>query len=228
MFQIIIIEFLEEGTITMDFKSQLQSARLLPIITLKSEKQISIIKKVIEKSSIEMVEIAFRSELAAKAIEEFSTLENVSVGAGTVKTLEQARIAVEAGSKFLVSPGYNPEVVKYASDKNIPITPGVLTPTEILKGMNEANISVFKIFPANIIGGLSAIKALSGPFYDVDFLPTGGVNKDNFIEFLQEPQIICVGGSFIINDSINESEITSEIEKINDLVSKAKAVKKII
>lgn len=210
----------------MDFKSQLQSARLLPIITLKSEKQISIIKKVIEKSSIEMVEIAFRSELAAKAIEEFSTLENVSVGAGTVKTLEQARIAVEAGSKFLVSPGYNPEVVKYASDKNIPITPGVLTPTEILKGMNEANISVFKIFPANIIGGLSAIKALSGPFYDVDFLPTGGVNKDNFIEFLQEPQIICVGGSFIINDSINESEITSEIEKINDLVSKAKAVKK--
>lgn len=212
----------------MDFKSQLQSARLLPIITLKSEKQISIIKKVIEKSSIEMVEIAFRSELAAKAIEEFSTLENVSVGAGTVKTLEQARIAVEAGSKFLVSPGYNPEVVKYASDKNIPITPGVLTPTEILKGMNEANISVFKIFPANIIGGLSAIKALSGPFYDVDFLPTGGVNKDNFIEFLQEPQIICVGGSFIINDSINESEITSEIEKINDLVSKAKAVKKII
>ncbi|MBO0455836.1 bifunctional 4-hydroxy-2-oxoglutarate aldolase/2-dehydro-3-deoxy-phosphogluconate aldolase [Enterococcus hulanensis] len=212
----------------MDFKSQLQSARLLPIITLKSEKQISIIKKVIEKSSIEMVEIAFRSELAAKAIEEFSTLENVSVGAGTVKTLEQARIAVDAGSKFLVSPGYNPEVVKYASDKNIPITPGVLTPTEILKGMNEANITVFKIFPANIIGGLTAIKALSGPFYDVDFLPTGGVNKDNFIEFLQEPQIICVGGSFIINDSINESEITSEIEKINDLVSKAKAVKKII
>lgn len=210
----------------MDFKSQLQSARLLPIITLKSEKQISIIKKVIENSNIEMVEVAFRSELAAKAIEEFSTLDNVSIGAGTVKTLEQAQIAIEAGSKFLVSPGYNPEVVKYASEKNIPITPGVLTPTEILKGMNEANISIFKVFPANIIGGLSAIKALSGPFYDVDFLPTGGVNKDNFIEFLQEPQIICVGGSFIINDSINESEITSEIEKINDLVSIAKAVKK--
>lgn len=210
----------------MDFKSQLQKARLLPIITLKSEKQISIIKKVIENSDIEMVEVAFRSELAAKAIEEFSTLDNVSIGAGTVKTLEQAKIAIEAGSKFLVSPGYNPEVVKYASEKNIPITPGVLTPTEILKGMNEADISIFKIFPANIIGGLSAIKALSGPFYDVDFLPTGGVNKDNFIEFLQEPQIICVGGSFIINDSINESEITSEIEKINDLVSKAKAVKK--
>lgn len=166
----------------MDFKSQLQTARLLPIITLKSEKQISIIKKVIENSDIEMVEVAFRSELAAKAIEEFSTLDNVSIGAGTVKTLEQAKIAIEAGSKFLVSPGYNPEVVKYASEKNIPITPGVLTPTEILKGMNEADISIFKIFPANIIGGLSAIKALSGPFYDVDFLPTGGVNKDNFIE----------------------------------------------
>lgn len=210
----------------MDFKSQLQSARLLPIITLKSENQISIIKKVIENSNIEMVEVAFRSELAAKAIEEFSTLENVSIGAGTVKTLEQAKIAIEAGSKFLVSPGYNPEVVKYASEKNIPITPGVLTPTEILKGMNEADISIFKIFPANIIGGLSAIKALSGPFYDVDFLPTGGVNEDNFIEFLQESQIICVGGSFIINDSINESEITNEIEKINGLVSKAKAVRK--
>ncbi|MGM0168025.1 2-dehydro-3-deoxyphosphogluconate aldolase/(4S)-4-hydroxy-2-oxoglutarate aldolase [Enterococcus sp. AZ135] len=210
----------------MDFKSQLQSARLLPIITLKSENQISIIRKVIENSNIEMVEVAFRSELAAKAIEEFSTLENVSIGAGTVKSLEQAKIAIEAGSKFLVSPGYNPEVVKYASEKNIPITPGVLTPTEILKGMNEADISIFKIFPANIIGGLSAIKALSGPFYDVDFLPTGGVNEDNFIEFLQEPQIICVGGSFIINDSINESEITNEIEKINGLVSKAKAVRK--
>jgi len=210
----------------MKFRNQLQSARLLPIITLRSEKQISIIKKVIEGSNIEMVEVAFRSELAAKAIEVFSKIENVSIGAGTVKTLEQAKIAIESGAKFIVSPGYNPEVVKYSLEKNIPITPGVLTPTEILKGMNEANLSIFKVFPANIIGGLSAIKALSGPFYDVDFLPTGGVSSKNFEEFLKEPQIICVGGSFIINDSINETEVSNEINKINELVSKAKAVNK--
>lgn len=210
----------------MEFRGQLQSARLLPIITLRTEKQISIIKTVIENSNIEMVEVAFRSDLAAKAIEVFSTIENVSIGAGTVKTLEQARIAIESGAKFIVSPGYDPNVVEYAAEKNIPITPGVLTPTEILKGMNEANLSIFKVFPANIIGGLSAIKALSGPFYDVEFLPTGGVSESNFEEFLKEPQIICVGGSFIIDDSIDETDITNEIEKINQLVSKAKAVNK--
>ena len=208
----------------MNFREQLKSAKLLPIITLYTESQIENVKEVLAGSKIEMVEVAFRSDLAAKAIEAFSTLENVIVGAGTVRTLEQAKVAIESGAKFLVSPGYDDEVVGYANEKNIPITPGVLTPTEILKGMNHGNISIFKIFPANIIGGLSAIKALSGPFFDIDFLPTGGVNKENFVEFLQVPQIICVGGSFIIDETVDKSGIKDDIARINELVSKAKAV----
>lgn len=208
----------------MDLHQMLQSAKLVPIVTLRNEKSIEIIKTVIEQSAIEIVEVAFRSRFAVKAIEKYALLNNVIVGAGTVRTRAQAEQAVEAGAKFLISPGYDPEIVKFAIDHNIPIIPGVLTPTEIMRGMSEAGLSVFKLFPANLIGGLSAIKALSGPFFDVKFLPTGGVNRDNYLEFLREKQVIAVGGSFIINDKITENEIEEEIKKVNLLMEKANKI----
>lgn len=210
----------------MDFKQALRSARLLPIITLRSKQQIQNVKKVLEASTIEMVEVAFRSDLAIEAIQEFSNIENVLIGAGTVRNLAQAKAAVEHGAKFLVSPGYDSEVVNFANDHKIPITPGVLTPTEILKGINEGGLSVFKIFPANLIGGLTGIQALKGPFFDVEFLPTGGVNSENFELFLADSHIISVGGSFIIDEAVEETDIEKDVIRINELIRRAKAVKK--
>ena len=210
----------------MDFKKELRSARLLPIITLRSDQEIQNVKQILEKSAIEMVEVAFRSDLAIKAIQEFSSIKNVIVGAGTVRTLEQAKEAIEHGAKFLVSLGYESEVVKFANESHIPIAPGVLTPTEILRGMNEGGLSVFKIFPANLIGGLAGIQALKGPFFDVEFLPTGGVNIQNFEQFLADSHIVSVGGSFIINEAVEECAIEQDVARINSLVARAKAVNK--
>lgn len=207
----------------MDIRAVLKAAKLLPIITLSSKENIEIIKKVIEESDIKIIEVAFRSEFASEAIRVYSKIPDVIIGAGTVRTLEQAKQALECGAKFLVSPGYVPEVVKFATDNNIPILPGVLTPTEILKGINEAGLSIFKLFPANLIGGLSGVQALKGPFFDVEFLPTGGVTEENYLDFLDDSQIIAVGGSFIINDKIEENDIDNEIKKINSLVQKAAA-----
>lgn len=208
----------------MNINEALESAKLLPIITLKDQKNIQTVKKVIEGSNIEMVEVAFRSDLAADAIKEYSTIDDVIIGAGTVRTVEEAKQAIDAGAEFIVSPMYDTDVVKYSLDNNIPILPGVLTPYEIQKGINEADLSIFKLFPANLLGGLAGVKALSGPFYDVQFLPTGGVNKDNYLEYLVNDHIIAVGGSFIIDDSVTEENVEQEIEKINKLMTDAKKI----
>lgn len=208
----------------MNINEMLKSAKLLPIITLKNADNIQIVKKVIEGSNIEMVEVAFRSELAAQAIKEYSTIDNIVIGAGTVRTVEEAKQAIDAGAKFIVSPMYDTEVVRYSLKNDVPILPGVLTPYEIQKGINEAGLSIFKLFPANLLGGLDGVKALKGPFYDVQFLPTGGVNADNYLNFLADDQIIAVGGSFIIDDSVTEENVDQEIEKINKLMENAKNI----
>jgi len=208
----------------MNIKEALESAKLLPIITLESQEDIKNVKKVIEQSDIEMVEVAFRSDLAAQAIEEYSAIDDVIIGAGTVRTVEEAEQAIEAGSRFLVSPGYDSDVVKFAQENDTPITPGILTPTEIQKGVKEADLSIFKLFPAKLMGGLSAVQALKGPFYDIQFLPTGGVNEDNYEEFLADDHIIAVGGSFIMSGQVKEDEIDDEVEHINALVETAKKI----
>lgn len=206
----------------MDFREALKEAKLLPIITLKDDDHIALMKEVIEKSDIEMVEVAYRSDLASKAIKAYSEIPNVLIGAGTVKTVEQAKNAIESGAKFIVAPGYDQEVVNYCQEANVPIVPGVLTPTEILAGMNGSNLSIFKVFPASLVGGLKGIKALQGPFFDVEFLPTGGVSEDNYLEFLANEQVIAVGGSFILDTSIKPDQVDEEVERINALVKSVK------
>ncbi len=206
----------------MDINKVLKSAKLLPIVTLTSEKNIQNVKKIIEGSNIEMVEVAFRSEYAVKAIKEYSSIKDVIIGAGTVRTIEEAEQAIDAGARFLVSPGYDSDVVKFAQENDVPIIPGVLTPTEIQKGASEAGLSVFKLFPAELIGGLEGVKALKGPFYDIQFLPTGGVNEENYLEYLENDHVIAVGGSFIIDDNVTEEGIEEEIEKTNSLIKNIK------
>jgi 2-dehydro-3-deoxyphosphogluconate aldolase/(4S)-4-hydroxy-2-oxoglutarate aldolase len=118
------------------------------------------------------------------------------VGAGTVLNLEQCKSVVEAGAKFIVSPGFDREVVEWCVSQDVAITPGCVTPTEITAALS-LGIKIVKFFPANIYGGLSAMKALSGPFGDVKFIPTGGISDKNLAEYLQAPFIHAVGGSWL-------------------------------
>ena len=118
------------------------------------------------------------------------------VGAGTVVTLEQCKTAVACGAKFIVAPGFDEEVVRWCVENNIPVLPGCVTPTEIMAAM-KLGLHVVKFFPAGVYGGLKAMKALSGPFGSVKFVPTGGVNSENIAEYVAAPFIQAVGGSWI-------------------------------
>ena len=166
------------------------------------------------------MEITFRTAAARDSIAAVAReCPEVLVGAGTVINLEQCKKAVEAGAKFIVSPGFNPSVVQWCVDNNIAVTPGCVTPTEITAGL-EMGLTVFKFFPANVYGGLSAMKALSAPFGDIKFIPTGGVSANNVGEYISAPFIHAVGGSWVCT----RADIAAgNFEKITALCKQARA-----
>lgn len=188
--------------------------KVIPVVVIKDVKDTVPTLKALKDGGINCAEITFRTACAAEAIaigvKEFP---DMNIGAGTVINLEQAQKAVESGAKFLVSPGLSAEVAKFASAKNIPYFPGCVTPTEIMQAL-KLGISVVKFFPANVYGGLKAIKALSGPFPQVKFIPTGGVDLDNLSEFLSFDKIYAVGGSFMMKGDVAEN-----CKKINEVLA---------
>jgi 2-dehydro-3-deoxyphosphogluconate aldolase/(4S)-4-hydroxy-2-oxoglutarate aldolase len=139
------------------------------------------------------------------------------VGAGTVLTTKQVDEAVEAGAKFIVSPGLNEEVVKYCQSKNIPVLPGVVTPSEIEKAIS-LGIKVVKFFPAEAAGGLKMIKAMSAPYSDMRFMPTGGISPSNICDYLACDKIIACGGSWMVKKDLI---VEGNFEKIKELTKEA-------
>lgn len=149
-----------------------------------------------------VAEITFRTACAEEAIRlGTKTFPDMYIGAGTVINLDQCKRAIDAGAKFIVSPGLSEEVALYCNEKNIAYYPGCVTPTEIMKAIS-LGIKVVKFFPANVYGGLKAIKALAGPFNQIKFLPTGGVSLENLKEFLDYDKIFAVGGSWMMKGDI--------------------------
>lgn len=172
-------------------------AGIVPVVVLEDAKDAVPTAKAMVAGGIDVMEITFRTAAAADSIKAVS--ENVPemlVGAGTVINLEQCKLAVEMGAKFIVSPGYDEEVVSWCCENGITVCPGCVTPTEIMMGLKHG-LKVLKFFPANVYGGLTAIKALAGPFGGVKFIPTGGVNLQNVGEFIADPHIHAVGGSWV-------------------------------
>ena len=146
---------------------------------------------------VDVMEITFRTAAAPDAIKAVAeNCPDMLVGAGTVLNLEQAKLAVSMGAKFIVSPGFDAEVVAWCVENGIAVTPGCVTPTEIMAAI-KLGLNVVKFFPANVYGGLNAMKNLSAPFVGIKFLPTGGVNTDNIKEYADAPFIHAVGGSWV-------------------------------
>jgi len=146
---------------------------------------------------VDIMEITLRTKAGLQGIYRVAErCSDILVGAGTVTTLEQCQNAVDAGAGFIVSPGFNREIVEWCVKENVAVTPGCVTPTEIMDALS-LGIKVLKFFPANVYGGLSGMKALSGPFGDVKFIPTGGVGADNLHEYVTAPFVHAVGGSWI-------------------------------
>ena len=181
----------------MNVSERLARAAVVPVVVLDDVKDAVETANALIAGGVDVMEITFRTAAAADSIKAVAeSCPDMLVGAGTVITLEQCKKAVECGAEFLVSPGFDEEVVRWCLENGVAVTPGCVTPTEIMAAM-KLGLKVVKFFPAGIYGGLSAMKALSGPFGGIKFIPTGGVNSQNIGDFIAAPFIHAVGGSWV-------------------------------
>ncbi|UKI48414.1 MAG: bifunctional 4-hydroxy-2-oxoglutarate aldolase/2-dehydro-3-deoxy-phosphogluconate aldolase [Clostridiales bacterium] len=189
--------------------------QVIPVVVINDEKETIEILSKLREGGINCAEITFRTACAKEAIAiGTKAFEDMNIGAGTVINAEQAKSAVQAGAKFIVSPGFSNEVARYCTDEKIPYYPGCVTPTEIMRALSYG-LNVVKFFPAGVYGGLKAMKALSAPFPQVRFIPTGGVDLSNLKEYLDFDKVYAVGGSFMMKGDIVKN--CKEIVKICEL-----------
>ena len=180
-----------------DILHQLSMSGVIPVAVLDDAKDAVPLAAALQAGGIACAEITLRTTAGLDAIAAIAEKEkNVLVGAGSVIDLKQCHAALNAGAKFIVSPGFNREVVRCCLENNIAVLPGCVTPTEIMAALG-LGIPTVKFFPSGIYGGLAGMKALSGPFPEVRFVPTGGVNAENLSEYLSAPFIAAVGGSWL-------------------------------
>ncbi|MEE0897918.1 MAG: bifunctional 4-hydroxy-2-oxoglutarate aldolase/2-dehydro-3-deoxy-phosphogluconate aldolase [Acutalibacteraceae bacterium] len=180
--------------------------KFVPVVVIKEIGETEKILTALKNNNINCAEITFRTECAADVIAlAVKKFPDMSVGAGTVINAKQCEDALKAGAQFIVSPGLSVDVAKICKEKNIPYYPGCVTPTEIMQAL-ELGITTVKFFPANVYGGLKALKALSAPFPQVKFIPTGGVDRSNIDEFLAFDKIEAIGGSFFVKESLDLME----------------------
>lgn len=196
---------------------------ILPVIALDDAAQAVPLAKALAAGGIPAAEVTFRTAAGEEAIRRIAQeVPEVLVGAGTVLTTEQADRAVTAGAKFIVSPGTNPKVVRNCLEKGVQPIPGVVTPTEIEAAL-ELDLEVLKFFPAEPSGGLGMIKALTAPYTQIKFIPTGGISAANVGEYLKHPKILACGGSWMVKkDLVN----AGKFDEIQALAAQAAAIAK--
>ena len=197
---------------------KIQKLGIVPVVVLNDAKDASPLAKALCEGGLPCAEVTFRTEAAEEAIKIMSQeFPEMLVGAGTVLTTDQVDRAVAAGAKFIVSPGLNPKIVRYCTERNIPITPGTCNPSDVELAI-ELGLEVVKFFPAEASGGLEMIKAMSAPYTNVRFMPTGGINQKNLTTYLDFPKIIACGGSWMVSgDLIKEGNF----DKIRELTEDA-------
>lgn len=198
----------------MDINAKIESLKLVPVVVLEDAKDALPLAKALIDGGLPVAEVTFSTAAAEDSIRAISeAYPEMLVGAGTVTNLEQAKTAVAAGAKFLVTPGFSDEVTRYAVENDIPIFPGTCTPTEVMRAMSYG-LKVVKFFPASQYGGLNTIKALSGPFPAMRFMPTGGINAGNVKEYLANKHIIACGGSWMVKGDLIAAGKFDEIKRL--------------
>ena len=187
---------------------------ILPLAVVEDEKKALTLAQTLCKGGLPAIEVTFRTQAAASVIEQIAKDSlQMLVGAGTVLTVDQARTAINAGARFIVSPGFSPKVVEFCLSNSIPIIPGVTTPTEIQYAI-EYNLEVVKFFPAEASGGTEYLKAIAAPFKEMQFIPTGGIEESTLLSYLQLPCVLACGGSWMIPSAFINSGNFDEIVKL--------------
>lgn len=193
--------------------------KVVPVVVLDDAKDAEPLAKALVEGGLPCAEVTFRTEAAAESIRTMTEVyPDMLVGAGTVLTTEQVDKAVESGAKFIVSPGFDSEIVDYCIGKNIPVFPGCISPSEVAQAVKRG-LKVVKFFPAEQSGGLAMIKAMAAPYHMLKFMPTGGINTENLKEYLACDKILCCGGSWMVKGDMIKA---GEFEKIKKLTQEAK------
>ena len=187
---------------TNNMINELYSIGLIPVIKIENAEDAVPLAKALIDGGLPAAEITFRTKCAAEAIKNITdAYPDMLVGAGTVLTTEQVDAAIAAGSKFIVSPGLNPKTVSYCLSKGVPMLPGCANPSDVEAAL-ELGLTTVKFFPAEAVGGLKMLKAMAAPYGQLTFMPTGGINENNLLDYLKFNKIIACGGSFMVNEEL--------------------------
>ena len=191
--------------------------KIIPVVAIHDADHSDALANALIEGGLPCAEITFRTAAAADAMRTMAKRGDMLVGAGTVLTIDQVKQALDAGATFMVAPGLNPKVVGYCRGQNIPITPGVATPTEIEAAL-DLGLNILKYFPAEAFGGLETLNAISAPYTAVKFIPTGGINPGNLIAYLKHPKVEACGGSWMVKSALIDA---GRFDKITSLTREA-------
>lgn len=202
---------------------QIQNMIIVPVVVLNDAKDAAPLAKALCEGGLPCAEVTFRTDAAEESIRIMANeFPEMLVGAGTVLTTDQVDRAVNAGAKFIVSPGFDPEIVDYCLEKEIPVFPGVITPSEVAQAVKRG-LKVVKFFPAEQFGGVATIKAMAAPYVGLKFMPTGGISTKNLADYLACDKIIACGGSWMVKGDMIAA---GEFDKIKALTQEAAALAK--
>lgn len=199
-------------------EEQFYDYAVVPVVVLDDAEDAAPLAEALVKGGLPCAEVTFRTEAAEESIRIMSEkYPEMLVGAGTVLTTEQVDRAVAAGAKFIVSPGFDPEIVDYCLEKKIPVFPGCISPSEVVQAVKRG-LKVVKFFPAEQAGGLAMLKAMAAPYTMLKFMPTGGINTKNLKEYLGFSKILCCGGSWMVKGDMIKNK---EFDKITEMTKEA-------
>ncbi len=206
---------------------KIQEIGILPVVVLEDAKDAKPLVNALCEGGLPLAEVTFRTSAAKESIEIMSSqFPDMLVGAGTVLSVEQVKEAIKAGAKFIVSPGFDDEVVNYCLENNIPVTPGTCTPSDVQK-CYKLGLEVVKFFPAEPSGGLNMIKAIAAPYTTIKFIPTGGIDLNNMSNYLSYEKIFAIGGSWMVKGSLVKNGEFGKIKQMTkEAVERVKEVRK--
>ncbi len=199
-------------------EEQFQEYGVVPVVVLEDARDALPLAQALTQGGLPCAEVTFRTRAAEESIRQMSArYPEMLVGAGTVLTTEQVERAVAAGAKFIVSPGFDPEIVDYCLEKKIPVFPGCITPSEVAQAVKRG-LRVVKFFPAEQAGGIAMIKAMAAPYTMVRFMPTGGISAKNLKDYLSSDKVLCCGGSWMVKGDMIKN---GEFDKIREMTKEA-------
>jgi len=197
-----------------DVLKRIGELRVVPVIALDSATDAAPLADALAAGGLPIAEVTFRTAAAAESIKAMAARGDVLVGAGTVLNVDTVKRAVDAGAQFIVSPGFNPKTVAYCVANNIPVTPGCATPSDIEAALDHG-ITTVKFFPAEAIGGMKLLKAISAPYGMMSFMPTGGIDAKNVAEYLKFPKVIACGGSWMVTKELLGAGDWAEVTRLS-------------